>query len=107
MRDISNRPNGTNGKLRRWILRAAEGDGGVTSRALADEFGILFSTAASHMRKLRQIGLIEATEVINGAGAMANRITADGRAYLAANADDEDRPRQYDHEALAAALGMR
>lgn len=99
--DIRNRPNGTNGKLRRWILERAEV--GVTSRELADEFGILFSTAASHMRKLRQIGLIEVTEV-GGRNAITNTITAAGRAYLEAN--DVERAPRWDDAALRVAMGM-
>jgi DNA-binding transcriptional ArsR family regulator len=97
------RPHGTGGVIRRWILRAAEE--GVTTLELSEHFGMLLTTAASHLRKLREIGLIEddGAERPEG-GSIRNVITAEGRDYLAANGGSESG--KYDHRALSRALGM-
>jgi hypothetical protein len=98
-----------NGKIRQWILLAAA-DGGVTTAALRREFELELRTAASHLRKLRDSGLLEQDGELGASGAMRSFITDAGRDYLAANGVGIDgraagAPR-FDDSALRAALGM-
>jgi hypothetical protein len=109
MRDIRNRPNGVNGKIRRWVLCTAAGAAGVTTAALVAEFDILRGTAASHLRKLRVAGLIAEDGDRSPDNAVRSVLTDAGRAYLAANGvpvEQDEPPARFDDRALRAALGM-
>jgi hypothetical protein len=105
MRDITGRPNGTNGTVRKWILLQAMTEFGVTTQGLMREFEMELHTASSHLRKLRASGLLEADgEKLGESHAIRSIITNAGRDYLAANGLLAQPV--FDDSALCAALGI-
>jgi hypothetical protein len=94
------RPHGTQGVIRRWILRTAADRGGITTAEVQAEFTLPCKVAAGHLRTIRDLGYLEAErEAISVQGALRSSITASGRDYLARS--EAAMPKQYDAEPLA------